>query len=242
MMSSTAPRVEDGMKLQITPSSLVTLMSGLSVPGTFIGAISRHYQVCGTGFRSQAAAGWDYWCLIPIRIVISCHIDAKEHTKSTAGSNQMDPFHYIHLSDAKVDIRGSHIGLFVRRDLGSDGKTSVIVVNFTDQRWKNVVEEPLARIKATLKRKLDGQAMIDPISVYLVYLSIALRWWNNVLLCFNKQLIMHVSYFLLFFIFSFAVEPLLYFFFFFFFGFTACSTFLLIDVFYLFIYIFFYNT
>jgi len=40
---------------------------------------------------------------MPIRAVIPNRLpDAKMHGKSTAGSNQMDPFDYIHLSGEKL--------------------------------------------------------------------------------------------------------------------------------------------
>jgi hypothetical protein len=61
-------------------------------------------MVCGTGFRNMSPESWDHWCLIPVRTIVPCKAQAKEHTKSTAGSNQLDPFHYIHLSGAKADI------------------------------------------------------------------------------------------------------------------------------------------
>jgi len=60
-------------------------------------------MVCGTGFHRRSPKLWDFWCLMPIRAVIPNRLpDAKMHGKSTAGSNQMDPFDYIHLSGEKL--------------------------------------------------------------------------------------------------------------------------------------------
>lgn len=158
-------------------------------------ALSRPYMVCGTGFRKLSDSVSDHWCHLPVRVVVKCLVDAKEHTKSTAGSNQMDPFHYIHLSGAKADIRGSHIGLYVRRDLKAK-RMSVIVVNLLDGRFKDLIEEPLVRMRATFVRKRGTGERMGSFWVHLIYMSSALRWWNNVLLCFNQQLVMHASLFL----------------------------------------------
>ena len=104
----------------------------------------------------------------------------------------MDPFHYIHLSDAHVDIRGSHIGLFVRQNRRV-GTTTAVVVNFLDGRWSRIVDEPIVRVKEVIKSRGDGDAVADPSFVHLIYLSSVIRWWNNVLLSFNQQLIAHVG-------------------------------------------------
>jgi hypothetical protein len=128
-----------------------------------------------------------------VRIVTGCSVQASDHTKSRAGSNQMDPFHYIHLSGAGVDIRGSHIGLFIQRNLSTGGVT-VLAVSLLDSRLESFIKEPLSRIKEVVKHRAGRKLVISPRSTHLVFLSSALRWWNHVLLCFNQQLVKHVRF------------------------------------------------
>ncbi|KPM45601.1 hypothetical protein AK830_g984 [Neonectria ditissima] len=180
----------DRGRLQVSQQVFRSLMSTYQVPVAFLAALSRPYQVCGTGFRRISSHSWDYWCLIPVRTLTTCHIQAKDHTKSRAGSNQMDPFHYIHLSGTKTDIRGSQIGLWVRHD-DKTGGTSVVVVNLLDSRLRSLIEEPLTRARGAIKRRSGTNSPRSRWSIHLIYLSSALRWWNNVLFCFNQQLVMH---------------------------------------------------
>ncbi|KAF2174438.1 hypothetical protein K469DRAFT_756734 [Zopfia rhizophila CBS 207.26] len=102
----------------------------------------------------------------------------------------MDPFHYIHLSDAHVDIRGSHVAIFLRYD-GEAGSTTAVVINFLDGRWSRIVEEPVLRIREAIKSRCNADVNAEPPFVHLIYLSSIIRWWNNVLLYFNQQLIAH---------------------------------------------------
>ena len=104
----------------------------------------------------------------------------------------MDPFHYIHLSDARVDIRGSHIAMFLRYDK-EQRSTMAIILNLLDGRWSTIAEEPVIRIKEVIKSRKDAKVKDEPPFVHLVYLSSIVRWWNNVLSFFNHQLIAHVS-------------------------------------------------
>jgi hypothetical protein len=109
----------------------------------------------------------------------------------------MDPFHYIHLSEAEagIDIRGSHVGLFVAHNLTTQS-TTAMVVNLMDGRLSRLIEEPLIRSHKVISRQVQTGSTLSPRFILLVYLSSALRWWNNVLLCFNQQLVMHVRGFL----------------------------------------------
>jgi hypothetical protein len=106
----------------------------------------------------------------------------------------MDPFHYIHLTDARVDIRGSHIAIFLRYDKDSSSVVAV-VLNLLDGRWSQIAEEPTNRIKEAIKSRRGAMVKDEPSFVHLVYLSSIVRWWNNVLSYFNHQLIAHVSLF-----------------------------------------------
>lgn len=186
----SASRSDRG-RLQISEQAFRLLLSTFKVPVAFITALARPYMVCGTGFRRISPQAWDHWCLIPVRTVAPCRAQTQDHTKSTAGSNQLDPFHYIHLSGTKADIRGSYIGLFIRHS-SSTGGTTIISFNLLDHRLQNLIEEPLTRARDVIRRRSGMGLVINPRFIHLIYLSSALRWWNNVLLCFNQQLVMHV--------------------------------------------------
>ncbi|KAF6817729.1 hypothetical protein CPLU01_13504 [Colletotrichum plurivorum] len=187
--SAATSKRNDG-RLRISSKAFRLLLSSFNVPVAFAAALARPYMVCGTGFRQVSPQAWDHWCLIPVRTVTPCKVQAKEHTKSTAGSNQLDPFHYIHLSGAKADIRGSYIGLFTQHAPGRGG-TTVVLFSLLDPRLRDLIEEPLNRVRAAVRRASGTGVDINPHFVHLVYLSSALRWWNNVLLCFNQELVMH---------------------------------------------------
>ncbi|KAF6828946.1 hypothetical protein CMUS01_08378 [Colletotrichum musicola] len=187
--SAATSKRNDG-RLRISSKAFRLLLSSFNVPVAFAAALARPYMVCGTGFRQVSPRAWDHWCLIPVRTIAPCKVQAKEHTKSTAGSNQLDPFHYIHLSGAKADIRGSYIGLFTQHAPGRGG-TTVVSFSLLDPRLRDLIEEPLNRVRAAVRRASGTGVAINPHFVHLVYLSSALRWWNNVLLCFNQELVMH---------------------------------------------------
>lgn len=148
-------------------------------------------MVCGTGFRRTSPHAWDHWCLMPVRIVVPCQAHAKDHTKSTAGSNQLDPFHYIHLSGVSADIRGSYIGLFIQHNPHTGG-TTILCFNLLDTRLRDLIQEPLRRARNAIERWSGTGSAVNPRFIHVIYLSSALRWWNNVLMCFNQQLVMHV--------------------------------------------------
>ena len=114
------------------------------------------------------------------------------HVNSRMGSNQMNPFHYLHLPNQKVDIRGSQIALSFRyTDI--DRATAMLAVNFIDGRWPKVVQEPEKRIKEILSDNAHGHTGADPFFIHLVYLTSIMRWWTNALNSIHEQLIAYVS-------------------------------------------------
>ena len=138
---------------------------------------------------------------MPVRVSVFFNDTDEHHARSTAGSNQMDPFNYIHLADARVDVRGSHIGLFVRHDANTRAVT-VICFNFLDGRWPELVDEPLNRIREDILRRgveaagetgdANANENVEPSFIYHIFLSSIIRWWNIVLQGINQQLIAHV--------------------------------------------------
>ncbi|KAI1635373.1 hypothetical protein F4809DRAFT_614503 [Biscogniauxia mediterranea] len=184
------PPPADHRKLQVNLATFKSLITSLNIPARFVASIPRTFQVSGTGIQKTSGDVWDYWCLVPVRVTIPCHMHDAEHANSTAGSNQMDPFNYIHIGGAKVDIRGSHVAIFLRR-LDNTGRSVVVIISLLDGRWGNVVEQPLARVKETLNREAETTDPQGPLFVLLIYISSILQWWNNVLSCFHKQLVIH---------------------------------------------------
>lgn len=195
MKSHVLQAPSDAKKLRIASPAFRLLLSLLSVPPAFVGAVARYYLPCGRGSRlfrsSEGSEMIDCWYILPVRVQVRCTDTQGSHALSAAGSNQMDPFHYLHLSDEGLDIRGSHIGIYVKHDL-TMGRNTVLSISFQDGRWSRIVEEPPNRIKEAMEDSQGHQCSDDPLFVHLIYFTSALRWWNNVLDSFNNQLIAHV--------------------------------------------------
>ena len=185
----------DAQRLRITKLNFLLLLSRFQVPPAFVAALCRYYQACGTGYKmdpvdmKKTSSG--YWSLLPIRVQVDCSDPVNGHKDSPSGNDQMNPFHYLHLPDVGVDVRGAYVALFIRND-SSTGCTTVLVINFMDGRWSDVVEEPQTRIKEAIKARGHKDAKNDYAFVFLIFLTSAVRWWNNVLLSFYVQLAAHV--------------------------------------------------
>ena len=122
-----------------------------------------------------------------------CTDTQEAHVTSRAGSNQMNPFHYLHLPDQKVDIRGSQIALnFGCTNHGQ--VTSMLAVNFIDGRWPKIVQEPEKRIKEVLQDDLLGNVTTDPFFIQHVYFTSIMRWWANALNSIHEQLVAYVGH------------------------------------------------
>lgn len=104
----------------------------------------------------------------------------------------MNPLNYLHLPRSEVDIRGSQIAMYFLFN-PDDKVCSTIVFNFQDGRWSRVVEEPILRVKEALQESCKNGSGRDPFYVQAVFLTSALRWWNNALNSFNDQLIAYVN-------------------------------------------------
>lgn len=180
------------MQLRISPRALRHLTSTYEVPLSFISAISRPFEICGTVFRRQSPHVWDYWCQIPVRISSTCKLSANEHAKSTAGSNQMDPFNYLHLDGVERNVRPSTIGLHVQRD-HETGRLRVVCFSLLEPRSRAKGEPCLRQLEESLRRRSKEDLQKSPCFVLLLFIAHALRWWNSTLLYFNSELIRHVS-------------------------------------------------
>jgi hypothetical protein len=134
---------------------------------------------------------YEFWYILPVRVQVECTDSIHKHVNTTAGRNQMDPFHYLHLDNEKLDIRGSQIGILFQYDYLKRTATT-LSVSFQDGRWSKVVEEPRRRIRETLERFGTAECEEDPFFVHVVYMTSVVRWWRNALDSFNNQLIAHV--------------------------------------------------
>ena len=161
--------------------------------------MTQHHLPCGRGFQSLPGINGGkklncLWYLLPVRTQFKCIDKDTAHLGSTAGSNQMNPFYYLHLADMELDIRGSQIAIFCRYSSCGQFMTAV-VVNFMDGRWSKAVLEPKTRVKEgwELPNCLDKES--DPFYLHSVYFTSALRWWTNALGSVNEQLIAYVGQF-----------------------------------------------
>lgn len=183
--------------LRISTSSLKALSSQYRIPPDFMFAMSRHYLPLGQGSRMVPRKGkddavYEFWYFLPIRVQVKCTDKSNGHASSTAGNNQMDPFHYLHLPDEEVDLRGSTIAVFSRHNLDT-GTTAAFVVNYMDGRWSRAAEEPQRRIKESLEHYSGSHEVKPACFVHLIYLTSVTRWWTNSLSSVNQQLIAYVS-------------------------------------------------
>ncbi|KAH6703105.1 hypothetical protein BKA61DRAFT_192534 [Leptodontidium sp. MPI-SDFR-AT-0119] len=196
VLSKRNPMPANSAKLRTSPSSFRILITKLQLPAPFVYALSRYHLPCGRGFNTRKAPQrnatvHEMWYFLPLRVQYKCNDKAKEHEGSTAGGNQMNPFHYLlHLSDVGVDVRGSRIALFSRHD--STGKMmATLAISFMDGRWSKTALEPKIRIKESWDRCEDVDSAKDPFQVHCIYFTSALRWWTNTLDGVNEQLMAH---------------------------------------------------
>ena len=189
------PTPIDAAKLRASPLALDSLAAHFSIAPAFIYAVSRYRLPTGKGQRfwvnEQNACQHDFWYSIPVRLKVKCTADRLRHDESTAGSNQTDPFYYLHLANHDIDIRGGRIFLYFSYKT-ANRSTSVIAVNMLDGRWAKTVEEPQKRIRDMLKSTSKQESSGDPCFIHLIYFTSALKWWTNALESIDAQLISYV--------------------------------------------------
>lgn len=134
---------------------------------------------------------FELWFILPVRLQVQCSDKRRGHTESTAGNNQMDPFHYLHLPDAGVDVRGSPIAMFFRFSLVR-GTSTILTINFMDGRWSKPATESKRRMKEILDATSAGRES-DIYAPLFVQISSVLKWWNNTLTSVHEQLVTCVS-------------------------------------------------
>ena len=123
---------------------------------------------------------------------MQCSDGKGSHTSTAAGKSQMSPLNYLHLAQPAVDVRGSQIAIYFTFDPNTKS-SSTVKFNFQDSRWSKVVEGPILRVREGLEQGNRNGCGQYTFIIQAVLLTIALRWWSNVLSSFNDQLILHVS-------------------------------------------------
>jgi hypothetical protein len=134
---------------------------------------------------------YNYWYFLPVRVQVRCTDKRSGHVASASKSNQMDPFNYLHLPDAEVDIRGSCIAIHASHEILT-GHATFNIFNLLDGRWPKVVEEPQIRIAEAVNHSAEAGRTLSPYFVHLVYFTSISRWWTNAMSSVNDQLIAYV--------------------------------------------------
>ncbi|VUC25168.1 unnamed protein product [Clonostachys rosea] len=185
---------EEQEKLQISAPSFEALATRLTLPSAFIFALSRHYLPNGRGFRqlkigNDASQVYDCWYFLPVRVQMEPQDGVDEDER---GAGQMNPFHKLHLPNARRNIFRSCVGIFTRVD-PTHKKVTVATFDFMHGRWSKVAQEPKTRIAEVVKHQKSTDESstrhCNGAFVHLVYISSAVRWWTNSLNSVNEQLI-----------------------------------------------------
>lgn len=169
----------DPNKLCISAKSFQAINEYHHVPAAFLFALSRYYLPSGHGCRVKegtAAEGafYGFWYFLPVRVQVECTDRNKGHASSTAGNNQIDPFHYLHLPDSGVDLRGSTVAICSQYSVQMGAATN-IVINFMDGRWSRAAEEPQKRIAEVLSHYAKAPKNRPTCFMHAVYLSSVIR-------------------------------------------------------------------
>lgn len=91
----------------------------------------------------------------------------------------MNPFNYLHLPNAEVDIRGSCIAISFSLDVESSSFTN-IAFNMMHGGRPKAVEEPQKRITEAIQNWSGSPRQLGRgCFVHLIYPTSAARWWTN---------------------------------------------------------------
>lgn len=167
------------------------LRSGFNLPPSFLTSLANIHHPSPRSFPSRSnlsGSSIDFWIFIPVRVQVQCNEAVKGHASSSKGRSQMNPRNYLHLPHSKVDIRGSKITVYFSFK-NALRKSSALVFNFFDGRWKKIIEEPIIRLREAYGCCPQSSYGSDPIYLQAAILTSTLRWWNNSLNSFNDQLI-----------------------------------------------------
>ena len=196
VVDKRAPLPKDPNKLRVSKDAFKFAVTKMQLPPAFISAMSQLYLPSGRGLSYSDAKDQisyvDLWYILPVRIQYVCNDRKQSHATSTAGNNQMNPVHYLHLPDEQVDIRGAQIAIMSRYSPKGDFARNMIF-NFMDGRWSKAVEEPKRRLQEVYASAAISKSNTDPFVIHTVIYTSVLRWWMNALNSINEQLIAYVS-------------------------------------------------
>jgi hypothetical protein len=189
---SAAP--EDPNKLRLSKQAFSILRSHFGMSPSFISTLANLHKPLERACPCPSMSGdtaFNFWVILPVRVQVQCTNKKKSHISCTVGRSQMNPLNYLHLPSPGVDIRGSQIAIYFHWN-PEIRMSSTIVLNFQDGRWWKVIEEPISRVKEALETAAKNNSGQDPFHIQAIFLTSALRWWNNALNSFNDQLIAYV--------------------------------------------------
>ena len=175
---------KDPKKLRISREYLLQMKVQMQLPLSFVSALAQQCLPIGRGFSSvnpnteSKAFQKDLWYILPVRIQYSCSDKRKGHVTSTSGNKQMNPFHHLHLPDAEVEIRGSHVAILSRHSV-DQGRSVPLMFNFMDGRWSKSVEEPQRRILEASSYSRNFSPNRHHFTLHLVCFTTLIRWWTN---------------------------------------------------------------
>lgn len=175
--------------VQISPRAFQRLREYLPIPDAFSIAFTNNWRVHGSNFwplQHVSEKSWWFWCMIPVRIVVGCSKE-ESHERSFAGQNQMDPVHYIHLSEPAVDIRGWDIGLFVQHTPAV--QTKILCVSLLDVPGSEKIDRVIDYIKSSIVARGNQTVGSEVFFVLSAFFSTAANWWDDVLENVNHQLV-----------------------------------------------------
>lgn len=203
MKANTESYPKDIKRLRISKISFRRLLSHFEAPPAFIrpmlsttlASLSYHHRKLTIRKRPIL----DFFYILPVRVAVTCNEVERSHILSSAGSNQMDPSQYLHLTDVHRDIRPSKIAVYLQHDEACH-QTSTICIDFQDGRveYSDFAEEPLLRVREVLQRASRTKSCEDPFFIHVVLLTSVAEWWRCTLVWFNTQLIVYVRLVFLF--------------------------------------------
>jgi hypothetical protein len=198
MKPNTESHPKDIKRLRISKMTFRRLLSHYEVPPAFISpmlstslaSLSFHHRKLTVRKRPIL----DFFYILPVRVAVACNEVERSHILSSAGSNQMDPSQYLHLTDVHRDIRPSKIAVYLQHDEACH-QTSTVCMDFQDGRveYSDLADEPLVRTREVLQRASKVKNCEDPFFIHLVLLTSVAEWWRCTLMWFNTQLIVYVN-------------------------------------------------
>jgi len=196
-------------RLSISLRSFANLTTSFGMPFNAIFSFSRNSTETGSGFRRRCLPAtslwdvkqsWDYWCLIPFRVVKLCREGGYEHDDNnwadSSSHGEFSPSKEVHLPKQSCDIEQAQFGIWVRYDAEKE-KSRAVVIHRENELGVKSFRNATGRVEEVLKSGEDGDG---PLFVLLVYLARALRMWGIVGWEVNREVINYVSCLFIFFL------------------------------------------